>query len=107
MNIKSIEKKVSALNLLIERANNLDLEVVDESCTWQAPYKYEPIKYSRGTMYIKWVKLDLYKHLKKGINVWEKGSETIKKSDIQYACPINDLARMYRKALKRYETYGY
>jgi hypothetical protein len=94
---------------MIQDANEKGLEVVDESTTWQSPMKYNPIKYTRGVLYISYFQLDLYKY-NKGLGVvWEKKNDIVGRNVIMYSQSqaLSDIARMYRKALKRYDTYGY
>lgn len=106
-NIPSIAKKVAEVNALIERANKLNLSVVDTSGTWQAPMKYKPFKYSNGTLYEEYQELDLYKYNKGRGEAWETKKGKVLKSNMEFDSPLNDVARMYRKALKHYDTYGY
>jgi hypothetical protein len=106
-NVKSIEKKVAEVNELIKYANDNKIEVVDESGTWQAPMKYKPIKYSNGVLYIEYDELDLYKH-NKGQGTFRKTvKDKVLKRDMQFDNPLNDIAKMYRKAVKHHKEYGY
>jgi hypothetical protein len=106
-NIPSIAKKVAEVNALIERANKLNLTVVDTTSTWQAPMKYKPFKYSNGTLYEEYQQLDLYKYNRRKGEAWETKKNKVLKSNMEFDSPLNDVARMYRKALKHYDTYGY
>lgn len=99
-NVSSIEKRVKEINNLIELANANNLQVVDESGSWQSPMKYQPIKYSNGVLYIEYDELDLYSHLKRGSSQWKRVKEKVLKRDVQFDNPLNQIAKMYRKALK-------
>ena len=101
----ALEKRVAEVNELINEANKQGLEVVDSSSTWQAPMKYKPVKTSRGMIYVSYEKLDLYKYNKGRGTSWEKKSERWGKDDAKDI--LNQIARMYRKALKTYSVYGY
>jgi hypothetical protein len=115
--IKSLEKRVAEVNELIKRGNELGIEVVDEGNTWQAPMKYKPLKYTNGVLYISYEQLDLYKYSKTYSSHWEKKSYKIGKYESGYGYQgeagaaqreaLTDIARMYRKPLKSYDTYGY
>jgi hypothetical protein len=106
-NVPSIAKKVAEVNALIERANELNLTVTDTSGTWQAPMKYKPFKYINGTLYEEYQEMDLYKHNKGKGTTWETKKGKTLKSNMQYDSPLNDVARMYRKALKQHDTNSY
>ena len=106
-NIPSIEKKVAEINELIKYANDNKIEVVDESSTWQAPMKYKPIKYSNGVLYIEYDELDLYKYSKGQGKVWKMVKDKVLKDNMQFDNPLNDIARMFRKAVKHHKEYGY
>jgi hypothetical protein len=108
-NVPSIERRVAEVNAMIEDANKKGLEVVDEGQTWQAPMKYNPIKYTRGILYFSYEQLDLYKYNKGYGTVWEKKNNRLGRNEIMYSQSqaLSEIARMYRKALKRYDTYGY
>lgn len=99
-NVSSIEKRVKEINSLIELANANNLQVVDESGSWQSPMKYQPIKYSNGVLYIEYDELDLYSHLKRGSSQWKRVKEKVLKRDVEFDNPLNQIAKMYRKALK-------
>ena len=106
-NVVSIAKKVAEVNALIERANELGLKIVNENITWQSPMKYKPFKYSNGVLYEEYEELDLYKANRgKGV-VWKTFKNKTLKANMQYDNPLNEVAKMYRKALKHYDTYGY
>ena len=115
--IKSIEKRVAEVNELIKRGNELGIEVVDEGNTWQAPMKYKPLKYSNGVLYVSFEQMDLYKYSKEYVKEWDKKSYKVGKYDNSYGFKgeagsmqrevLTDIARMYRKPLKSYDTYGY
>jgi antirestriction protein len=106
-NVPTIEKRVAEVNALIERANELNLTVVDTSGTWQTPMKYKPFKYSNGTLYEEYQELDLYKYNKGRGEEWETKKGKVLKSNMEFDSPLNDIARMYRKALKHFDKYGY
>ena len=101
----ALEKRVAQVNELINQENKQGLEVVDSSTSWQAPMKYKPIKTSRGIIYVTYEKLDLYKYNRGKGTSWEKNSERWGADDARYI--LNDIAKMYRKALKSYSVYGY
>ena len=115
--IKSLEKRVAEVNELIKRGNELGIEVVDESTTWQAPMKYKPLKYTNGVLYVSYEQLDLYKYNREYVQDWEKKSYKIGKYESGYGYrgeagaaqreALTEIARMYRKPLKSYDTYGY
>jgi antirestriction protein len=99
-NVSSIEKKVNEVNRLIELANKNDISVVDSSSTWESPMKYKPIKYSNGTLYIEYEELDLYKYNRTGVSNWVTKKDKILKRNMEFDNPLNEIAKMYRKALK-------
>lgn len=99
-NVSSIDKKVKEINNLIELANTNNISVVDTSGTWQSPMKYKPIKYSNGVLYIEYDELDLYSQNKKGTSDWKTVKEKVLKRDMEFDNPLNNIAKMYRKALK-------
>ena len=100
-NVSSIEKKVAEVNRLIELGNKNGISVVDSRSTWEAPMKYKPIRYSNGVLYVEYQQLDLYKYNKKGISNWVTKKDKVLKRDMQFDNPLNDIAKMYRKALKQ------
>lgn len=115
-NITSIEKRVAEVNEMIKKGNELGIEVIDESGTWQAPMKYKPIKYSNGILYIEYDELDLYKHNKGQGSIWKTEKLKVLKSEMSLRSyepgagqkeALSDIAKMYRKALNHYEKYGY
>jgi hypothetical protein len=107
-NIPTIERKVDEVNRLIKLGNDNDIEVVDNSSTWQSPMKYKPIKYSNGVLYVEYRELDLYSYLKGRGEKYEVKKEKTTKNDDSYGFGagvtqryvLNDIAKMYRKALK-------
>jgi hypothetical protein len=115
--IKSLEKRVAEVNELIKRGNELGIEVVDEGNTWQAPMKYKPLKYTNGVLYISYEVMDLYKYNREYVQDWEKKSYKIGKYESSWGHQgeegsaqreaLTEIARMYRKPLKSYDTYGY
>jgi len=115
-NITSIEKRVAEVNEMIKKGNELGIEVIDESGTWQAPMKYKPIKYSNGILYIEYDQLDLYKHNKGQGSIWKTEKLKVLKSEMSLRSyepgagqkeALSDIAKMYRKGLNHYEKYGY
>lgn len=107
-NVPAIEKRVAEINELINRANENDLRIIDESTTWQAPMKYKPIKYSNGTLYLEYQILDLYNHNKGLGSNWETKKDTVKKSNTRdQLLELRGISRLYKKALKHFDTYGY
>jgi hypothetical protein len=117
-NITLIEKRVAEVNEMIKKGNELGIEVIDESGTWQAPMKYKPLKYSNGVLYIEYEELDLYKHNKGQGSFWETNKLKVLKSERGISLfsdgvgsgqreALSDIAKMYRKGLKHYEKYGY
>ena len=101
----AFEKRVAEVNELINEANRKNLEVVDTSGTWQSPMRYKPLKTSRGVLYVSYEELDLYDYLKGRGTKYVKKSERYGKDEAKYA--LNDIAKMYRKAIKKYSVYGY
>lgn len=99
-NVRSIEKRVEQVNHLIALGNANNLEVVDSRSTWQSPMKYKPLKYSNGVLYIEYEELDLYQYNRKGIAKWTTEKDKVLKRDMEFDNPLNDIARMYRKALR-------
>jgi len=100
-NVSSIEKKVQEVNRLIDLANKNDISVIDSSSTWESPMKYKPIKYSNGTLYIEYQELDLYKNNRTGIKEYVTKKDKVLKRNMEFDNPLNDIAKMYRKALKQ------
>jgi hypothetical protein len=104
-NVPRIAKKVAEVNALIEKGNQLGLEVVDSSSTWQSPMKYKPIKYVNGILYIEYEKLDLYALSKRGVQKWDIQKDKVLKRNMEFDNPLNDIAKMYRKAIREREQY--
>jgi hypothetical protein len=104
-NVPRIAKKVAEVNALIEKGNSLGLEVVDTSTTWQSPMKYKPIKYVNGILYIEYEKLDLYALSKRGVQKWDIQKDKVLKRNMEFDNPLNDIAKMYRKAIREREQY--
>ncbi len=100
-NVSSIEKKVAEVNRLIELGNKNGISVIDSRSTWEAPMKYKPIRYSNGVLYIEYQQLDLYSYNRTGVSKWETKKDKILKRNMQFDNPLNDIAKMYRKALKQ------
>ena len=107
-NVSSIEKRIKEVNNLIQLGNDNNLEVVDSTITWEAPMKYNPIKYTNGVLYISYQELDLYSYLKRGTSQWKKENYKIGKNEMgenifkgsAQTDALSHIARMYRKALK-------
>ncbi len=99
-NVSSIEKRVEEVNKLIELANANDISVIDSSTTWQSPMKYKPIRYSNGVLYIEYQELDLYKYNRTGESNWVTKKDKVLKRNMEFDNPLNDIAKMYRKALR-------
>ena len=106
--ITSIKKRVDEVNALIKLGIENDIEVVDNSTTWESPMKYKPLKYSNGVLYIEYQELDLYSYLKGKGTKYETKKEKVTKYDDSYGYGagvtqkhmLNDIAKMYRKALR-------
>jgi hypothetical protein len=106
--IKSIRKRVDEINALIKLGNENDIEVVDESTTWESPMKFKPIKYSNGVLYVEYQELDLYSYLKGRGTKYETKKFKVTKYDTSSGFEagesqrneLNDIAKMYRKALR-------
>lgn len=110
-NVPAIEKRVEEVNRLIKEGNQKGLDVVDSSSTWEAPMKYKPLKYTNGVLYIEYEELDLYKYMK-GHNEskWVQEKYKIAKSGMgieEQKETLNNIARMYRRAIRHFNTYGY
>jgi DNA repair protein RadC len=99
-NVSSIEKRVEEVNKLIELANANDISVIDSSTTWQSPMKYKPIRYSNGVLYVEYQELDLYKYNRTGESNWVTKKDKVLKRNMEFDNPLNDIAKMYRKALR-------
>jgi hypothetical protein len=116
--VNSIEKRVAEVNELIKRGNELGIEVIDSSTTWQAPMKFKPLKYTNGVLYVEYEELDLYANNKGMGRNWETKKYKVTKYESAYGgkgedagtmqkSVLSDIAKMYRKPLKSYDTYGY
>ena len=99
VNSASIQDRVDYVNALIRTAKEKGLMVTDNSSTWQTSYKYKPLKYTRGILYVSYEELDLYRLLKTGVNKWNKKSYKVGKDDIR--AELSDIAKMHRSAIKR------
>lgn len=115
-NVNAIQKRVDEINEMIRYANAHDLDVVDKTNSWQAPMKYEPLKYSNGVLYITYQKLNLYDYLKGRGSKWTKESYKVGRKDTSYGgysenqsikMTLTDIARMYRSVVNHYKKYGY
>ena len=58
----AIQKRVDEVNEMIRFGNSHDIYVVDSTTTWQAPMKYNLLKYTKGVLYVSYEELDLYKY---------------------------------------------
>ena len=96
----AMEKKVEAVNEMIKEANKKGIYVVDTSSTWEAPMMYEPLKYSRKQLFVKYKQLDLYRWNRGGGEKWNSRTERWGGDDVKDI--VNYVAKMYRKALKQY-----
>jgi hypothetical protein len=110
-NIPTIAKKVEEVNKLINDGNEKGVEVIDESTTWQSPMKYKPFKYSNGVLYEEYEELDLYSYNRGEGTKWKTKKYKFTKNsafgtDDQKGV-LNQVARMYRKAIKHFDNYGY
>ena len=97
-NVNKIQKQVDEINAMIAEAIDNDgdaIPVIDLTGTWEEPVVYLPIKYTNGTLYIKYYEIYNSKDIKK---------ETVRKSDMEFDNPLPMIARMYRKALKNYKN---
>ena len=101
----AIQKRVDEVNEMINFANENNIEVVDKNSTWQTPMKYNPLKYSRGILFVSYQSLDLYKFNKGQGESWKKENDKFGKDDVKDV--LTDIARMYRSSIRRYKTYGY
>jgi hypothetical protein len=101
----AIQKRVDEVNDMIRFANENKIEVVDKSGTWQAPMKYNLLKYSRGVLFVTYQELDIYKYNRGKGEDWQKKTARYGKEDIRDV--LNDIAKMYRSSIRRYKTYGY
>ena len=107
-NVPSIEKRIAVVNNLIALGNANDLTVVDSTITWEAPMKYNPLKYTNGVLYVSYQELDLYNYLKRGGTKWKKESYKVGKNEMGESVfkgsaqtdTLTKIANMYRKALR-------
>ena len=97
-NLKPIEKRVAEVNALIAIGKSMNVEVVDNTSTWQSPMVFNQLKYSRGVLYVTYKELDLYNYLKGRGTKWEKKSERYGNADAKEV--LTYIARMYRRAIK-------
>ncbi len=96
-NVKSVEKKVNEVNRLIALAVDTEgdpIGVIDTSGTWLAEMYFKPFKYANGVLYTEFSQqgereVTKHKTLKKHMEL----------DGIPY---LNDVAKMYRKALKKH-----
>ena len=126
-NVSSIEKRVKEVNNLIALGNTNNLQVVDSTNTWEAPMKYNLLKYTNGVLYVSYQELDLYGYLKRGTSQWKKENYKVGKNEMGQSIfkgsaqtdTLTQIANMYRKALREadkrssllkvidYDTYSY
>lgn len=101
-NEPKVQRKVDELNRLIKLANENDVEITDNTSTWEAPMRYKPVKYSNGILYFEWDELDLYKANKGLGRVYKHKKDKVLKRSMEFdGIPsLNFLARRYRNALK-------
>ncbi len=99
-NVATITRKVNEVNRLIALGNENNISVIDSTTTWEAPMKYKPIKYSNGNLYIEYEQLDLYKNNRTGVKQWITDKYKVLKRNMEYDSPLNNIAKLYRKALK-------
>jgi hypothetical protein len=88
-----IQKRVDEINERIKRAGNNSVE--DPQSTWGTRFKYQPLKYSRGVLFITFFELDLYKYNRTGKEEWKKVTERVGKFDIPETLTI--IKRYYRE----------
>jgi len=114
-NVSSLEKRVAEVNALIKEGNEKGVEVIDKTTTWEAPMKYNPIKYTNGVLYISYKELDLYKNNKGMGREWKNESYKIGKHEMgensfrgsAQTDALSHIARMYRSAINQFNKYGY
>jgi hypothetical protein len=114
-NVPTIEKRVVEVNALIKEGNEKGVEVIDESTTWEAPMRYNLLKYTNGVLYVSFEKLDLYKYNKGRGTEYNKESYKIGKNEMGMSMfkgnaqteALTEIARMYRKAINSFNKYGY
>jgi len=100
------QTKINAINKvndLINLANELELEVIDTTSTWQTPIIYEPIKFDRGGYIIKYKELDLYRSLttKGKLSKWKNCKDRVSANDPDWKGTLNYIAGMYKKVIKK------
>jgi len=96
----AIQKRVDEVNKLIKEVNDLGLEVTDSQSTWYTAYRYKPLKYTKGILYVTYEKS--ISHLR---NKWVKEHERWGKDDQREVLTM--IAREHRKALNDFKKYGY
>ena len=114
-NVSSIEKRVAEVNALIKEGNDKGVQVIDKTTTWEAPMKYNPIKYTNGVLYVSYKQLDLYKYKKGMGSEWKNESYRIGKNEMgenisrgsAQTDALSYIARMYRSAINDFNKYGY
>lgn len=107
-NVPSIEKRIAVVNNLIALGNANNLNVFDTNNSWEAPMKYNPLKYTNGVLYVSYQELDLYLYLKRGGTKYKKESYKVGKNEMgenvlkgsAQTDTLTKIANMYRKALR-------
>ncbi len=94
----AILKRVDEINALIREGNSKGVLVYDPSTTWQSGMKYQPVKYSRGVLFVSYSQEDLYKKMKTGVQKFKKVSDRYSSEDAK--AELSRIARMYRTALR-------
>jgi len=93
------QRQVDEVNRLISLAYDSDgdpIEVVDTSGTYYMPYVYLPVKYSNGVLYIQY-----YENA--GLDIGKIQKDKVIKSQMFFDNPLLEIAKMYRKALKKHK----
>ena len=107
-NVPSMEKRIAFVNNLIALGNANNLNVFDTNNSWEAPMKYNPLKYTNGVLYVSYQELDLYLYLKRGGTKYKKESYKVGKNEMgenvfkgsAQTDTLTKIANMYRKALR-------
>jgi hypothetical protein len=95
----AIQKRVDEVNKLIKEVNDKGLDVTDSQSTLESSYRYKPLKYTRGLLYVTYEKLNPFN------NRWTKSNERWGKDDQREVLTM--IAREHRKVLNRFKKYGY
>jgi hypothetical protein len=91
------QRQVDEVNRLISLAYDSDgdpIAVFDSSSTYEMPYVYKPVKYSNGVLYLEYMEYA-------GRDFGKIKKDKVKKSDMFFDNPLLEIAKMYRKALKK------